>query len=106
MRRGEHDHAGPDPDPRTDRDAAGAVQKTHLPDPGLIADLHRVLVVALQDSAMADIDVAAELDVLRVEDQHVPFEDAVIATRSELLGREFAAAVAAMAHTGSYQTTF
>jgi hypothetical protein len=62
------------------------VHEALLADPGLVADGELVLVVALDDAVVADVHVAAESDVLRVEDQHPGLEDAVRADGPELLG--------------------
>lgn len=48
-----------DPDTRSDPQAACAVQEALRADPSVVADGHLVLVVALQNCAVAQIDVGA-----------------------------------------------
>ena len=69
-----------------------------LTDPRLVADSHRVLVVALEDCVVSDVHVRPELDVLGVKDQHARLEDAVGAATRELIDAKGAVSVTAVAH--------
>jgi hypothetical protein len=57
-------------------------------DPGAVADDHARGVVALQDRLVPDVDVGADLDRLRVEDEDAGLEDHGITQAGELLDLE------------------
>ena len=81
---GEDLHTRPDADLATDRNPAGRVEVALLADPALIADHHPVLVVALKDRVVADVDAGADLDVPSVEDQYRRLDVRLLAEPSEV----------------------
>ena len=64
----------PDADVGADGDAAGRVQEGRLADPRAAPDDELVLVVALQDRVVPDVDVLVERDVLGMEDERARLE--------------------------------
>lgn len=69
------------------RDATRTMQKALLADPSIASDDHLVLMVALEDRLVADIDIVAQLDVFRMEYQDARFQNDIGAEGTKICSR-------------------
>ncbi len=75
MFRSDNFHSWSDAHPLTDVQPAGAVKKCTLTNPRAGPYAKRILIVALQDRVVADIDLVTNLHVFGVKDQGSGFDD-------------------------------
>lgn len=93
MRGSDDFHHGANPHRFSDSDSPGAVKKTGLADPAMIADPHLIAVICFQYRIVADVHIIAKGNVFRVEDEHSGFKDHVRAQRSKIPGLKTTVAV-------------
>ncbi len=95
MRRRQDADAGPDPYVASDGQTTASVEEALRANPRPIADHHACVVVALQDGLVPDVDVRADLDILRMKDQHPVLEDDILTNACQLRSLESTRTMAA-----------